>query len=267
VLSGVAFSEDGRVQASMGVAIDDADGDQLLDLIVTNFYNEGTAFYRQTSPRQFEDARRRFGLREPSLFQLGFGAQFLDADLDGRPDLVVANGHIEDFSDRGVPYRMRPQFFRNRDGTVFDELHSDSVGPFFGRELLGRGLARLDWNGDGKEDFAISHLDGPAALLTNVTQPAGHFLALRLVGTRCARDAIGTSVSCAAGGRVVTRQLTAGDGYMASNERQLVFGLGEADRVERLTIHWPSGREEIYNDLPADRHYLAIEGRPLNVRR
>ncbi len=259
--AGVAYSEDGRVQASMGVAIDDADGDGLLDLYVTNFYNESSAFYHQTAVNVFEDAKRRFGLREPTLFLLGFGTQFIDGDLDGYPDLIATNGGIEDYSDEGKPYRMPPQYFRNVSGKAFEEATSDSLGPFFGRKYLGRGLARVDWNRDGKEDIVISHLDSPAALLKNSTAKAGHFFALRLTGTDSSRDAIGATVRCEAGGRVRVRQLTAGDGYMASNERQLIIGLGDAELVDQLTIRWPSGRQETHVKVAADRHWLAVEGR------
>jgi hypothetical protein len=264
--AGVAYSEDGRVQASMGIAVDDADGDGRLDLFVTNFYEEGSAFYHQIGTHLFEDDRRGFGLRDPSLHLLGFGTQFIDAELDGFPDLIVTNGHIEDFSDLGQPYAMRPQYFRNVAGKWFEELGADLPGPFFAGAYLGRGLARLDWNRDGREDVVISHLDAPAALLTNTTRGAAHFLALSLVGTEAARDAIGTTVECTFKGRHRSRQLTAGDGYMASNERQLVFGLGDCDVVDRLTIRWPSGREQTCTQVAADRHWMAIEGRQALVR-
>jgi tetratricopeptide (TPR) repeat protein len=264
--AGVAFSEEGKVQACMGIAVDDADGDGRLDLLVTNFYDEGSAFYHQIATNLFEDARRRFGLREPSLHQLGFGAQFIDADLDGFPDLIVTNGHIEDFTDLGRPYAMRPQYFRNVGGKWFEELAADRAGPFFVGEYLGRGLARLDWNRDGKEDVVISHLDAPAALVTNMTRGAGHFLALSLVSTETARDAIGTQVQCTIGDAVRTRQLTAGDGYMVSNERQLVIGLGTCDVVDRLTIRWLSGREQTFTQVAADHHWMAIENQQALVR-
>ena len=264
--SGVAFNEDGRMQASMGIAVDDVDGDGLLDLLVTNFYQESSAFYHQSAIHLFEDAKRAFGLREPSFYQLGFGAQFIDGDLDGYPDLIVTNGHIKDFSDLGQPYRMRPQYFHNLAGKRFQELTPEALGPFFRGEYLGRGLARLDWNRDGKEEAVISQIGAPAALLRNTTRTAGHFLALALVGTESSRDAIGARVQCAAGGRVRTRQLTAGDGYMASNERQLIFGLAGCNLADELTIRWPSGREQSFTQIAADSHWLAIEGRPELVR-
>jgi tetratricopeptide (TPR) repeat protein len=264
--AGLALSEDGRTQASMGIAVDDADGDGLLDLLVTNFYQESSTFYHQSAIHLFNDARRAYGLREPSYHQLGFGAQFLDGDLDGFPDLIVTNGHIEDFVDQGQPYRMRPQYFHNLAGKRFQELSADTLGPFFQGKYLGRGLARLDWNRDGKEEAAISHIGAAAALLTNTARPTGHFLALSLVGTESSRDAIGARVRCAAPGRVRTRQLTAGDGYMASNERQLIFGLAGGNVVDELTIRWPSGREQSFTKIEGDGHWLAIEGRRALVR-
>jgi tetratricopeptide (TPR) repeat protein len=264
--AGLAFNEDGKVQASMGVAADDVDGDGLLDFVVTNFYQEASAFYHQQALHLFADEKRAFGLRETTFQQLGFGAQFLDADLDGHPDLLVTNGHIEDFSDLGQPYRMRPQYFQNVAGQRFQELDAGRLGPFFHGTYLGRGLARLDWNRDGKEEAVISHLDAPAALLKNTSAATGRFLGLLLVGTTGARDAIGATVHCVAGGRERTRQLTAGDGYMASNERQLIFGLVDSDWVDELRIRWPSGREQRFSEIPADSHWLAIEGRPALVR-
>ncbi|HEX6985662.1 MAG TPA: FG-GAP-like repeat-containing protein, partial [Planctomycetaceae bacterium] len=221
VLSGLAFDFDGRPQACMGVAADDADGDGRLDLFVTNYFNESNTLYLQQGPELFVDGTRPSGLREPSLPMLGFGTQFLDGDLDGWPDLVVANGHIDDFTESGMPFRMRAQFFRNLGGR-FEERPADAVGAYFGKERLGRGLARLDWDRDGRDDFAVSHLFEPVSLVTNRSPSAGRSLALRLVGAG-ARDAIGATVRVTAGGRTWTKQLTAGDGYQCSNERRLTF--------------------------------------------
>jgi hypothetical protein len=191
---------------------------------------------------------------------LGFGTQFIDGELDGLPDLVVANGHIDDFTHDGVPYQMRPQYFRNTGNARFEELSPDTLGTYFQDVYLGRGLARIDWNRDGKEDFAVSHLDTPAALVTNQTDTAGHVLALRLRGTRSARDAIGTTVVVTTDRGTWTKQLTAGDGYQASNQRRLVFGLGEATTIRNITIRWPSGRIDSINDGPLDSECVVVEG-------
>ena len=259
LLAGVALDADGRSQACMGVAAGDADGDGLLDLFVTNFYQESNTLYRQLAPGHFADVTRTARLRDPSYAMLGFGAQFLDADLDGWEDLVVTNGHIDDLSSIGEPYKMPAQFFRNVGSTRFVEAPNRTLGPFFEQPRLGRGLARLDWNRDGREDFAVSHIGDTASLVTNSTQPHGHFLAVQLRGTRSSRDAIGTTVAVTVAGVRRVRQLTAGDGYQASNERQLVFGLGEASQIDDLRIRWPSGAVQSWQNLAVDQCVLTVE--------
>ena len=121
-------------------------------------------------------------MREPGFEMLGFGAQFIDADLDGRPDLVATNGHVGNLSQHGIPYQMPTQFFWNAGAGRFVEMPAARLGPFFSGKYLGRGLARLDWNRDGREDFALTQLETPAALVSNLTHGVGHFVAVQLRG-------------------------------------------------------------------------------------
>jgi tetratricopeptide (TPR) repeat protein len=268
VLSGLAYDRNGVAQASMGVAADDATGDGAIDLFVTTFYNESNTFFvSSSSGRSFSDLTPEFGLRESSVRKLGFGAQFIDGELDGWPDLIVTNGHVQDHTKIGIPYKMQAQYYRNLRGQAFQELHGDTLGPFFEQPLLGRGLARLDWNRDGREEAVISHIGSPAALLTNQTNPAGHFLALQLRGVARSRDAIGAIVRLKTTSRTLTRQLTAGDGYQASNQRQLVFGLGDSIRIDDLEIHWPGGAVQNFANVAPDAEYIAVEGRETLVKR
>ncbi|MFV1967783.1 MAG: FG-GAP-like repeat-containing protein, partial [Pirellulaceae bacterium] len=259
-ISGLAFDGSGQRQACMGVAADDADGDGLLDLFVTNFYAESNTLYLQREGGLFEDASREAALRESSWQTMGFGTQFLDADLDGWPDLIVLNGHIDDFRHKNIPWKMPAQFYHNQGGGRFVEAAADTLGPYFQQMRLGRGATRVDWNRDGKEDIIASHMGAPVSLLTNRTAHAGHFLAVRLRGVASNRDAIGTIVSLTAGDRVRVKQLTAGDGFCASNQRQLLFGLGDHDRCTKLHVAWPSGSEQTFEDLPCDTEILLIEG-------
>jgi hypothetical protein len=189
---------------------------------------------------------------------LGFGTQFLDADLDGWEDLVITNGHIDDLRSIGEPYQMPTQFMRNVGRGKYTEVPSKTLGPFFEQNHLGRGLARLDWNRDGRDDFVVSHLREPVALLTNETA-SGHFLSLQFRGIHCSRDAIGVSVELQVGNRRFQRQLTAGDGYHASNERVLRFGLDSATKVDKVTVHWPGGSMQTWSDIDADQMMLLIE--------
>lgn len=258
VLMGTAYDSDGRPQASMGIAADDIDGDGLIDLFVTNFYNESNAFYHQQTGNFFLDATREFDLRAPSMLMLGFGTQFMDADLDGRPDLVIANGHVDDYTSEGIPFRMRHQFFVNQ-GKKFVEIPAEKLGPFFAKEQLGRGLARLDWNRDGRDDFAISQLMDPAAIVVNRCQNTGHFVSIRLVG-RTYRDAIGTQVTVSSGGHEFVKQLVGGDGFECSNERRLLFGLGEANSINEIRVRWTGGTEQVFSAPGINCDLLIIEG-------
>lgn len=257
--SGLACNGSGRAEASMGVACGDVDGDGILDLLTTNFSAESNTLYIGQGEHSYVDKTSEFGLHAPTLQNLGFGTQFLDANLDGWLDLLITNGHVNDFRYKGEAFQMPPQLFRNAGGEGFVEESRDTLGEFFAGQYLGRGLAILDWNRDGRPDAAISHLDVAAALLTNMTVDAGNYLAVRLRGVESERDAIGAIVTVKIEGRALVRQLTAGDGYQASNERQLLFGLGVATTVDELQIAWPSGKFQKFNHPGINRQLVFVE--------
>jgi tetratricopeptide (TPR) repeat protein len=267
LLAGVAVNYVGRSESSMGIAAGDCDGNGLLDLFVTNFDDETNTLYEQQSEGTFIDRTAAAQLNRKREPYVGWGTQFLDADLDGWLDLILTNGHVNDARRNGKPFQMPTEFFRNLGNGKFENVRASSLGPFFEGQRLGRGLARLDWNADGRDDVVITHLDAPAALLTNTTRQSGRYFALELRGIQSARDAIGTIVQARVGGRTLTQQLTAGDGNQCSNERKLIFGLGLADHIDRLEIHWPSGHSQSFTNLPADTAWMAIEGRTQLVSR
>ena len=264
VNNGLAFDRDGKSQACMGVAIGHVNSDERLDLFVTNFANESNTLYLSQPNGIFSDATAASGLATPSFPMLGFGTAFLDADLDSRLDLVVSNGHIGDHHQFGQQYRMRPQFFANigtGSATGFSELTASDVGSYFETELLGRGLAVLDWNRDGRPDFCVSHLDSPAALLTNETADVGHFLAIRLCGVQSCRDAVGTRIRVVADGLTSFFQLTGGGSYMSIGERFVLCGLGDSAQIDELRIQWPSGNIQTFQNPDIDQSLVAVEGR------
>jgi hypothetical protein len=266
VLAGLAWNEFGNAQACMGVVAEDLTSDGALDLFVTNFYDEYNTLYVQHAGGLFADESRRWGLVEPSLPWLGFGAQAVDAELDGFHDLVVTNGHVDDYTLSGIPLEMPPQFFWNTGGGRFAELDAAGLGPYFEGRYLGRGMARLDANRDGAEDLVVTHLDAPAALLVNETPERGHWLAVRLRGTASSRDAIGASVTVQSGERQLARQLVAGDGYQSANEPRLVFGLGRDAGPVSLRVQWPSGEEQRFDGIAVDQDVLVVEGSPEVLR-
>lgn len=260
-LRGVAVNVNGAPTACMGVASGDANGDGLLDLFVTNYMGEANNLYVQSPGGYFSDAIAGTGTMAAGLPYVGWGTQFLDADNDGRQDLIVANGHVADFGRPGVAYDMPTQFFYNQGDSHFEEVPPERVGPFFERKILGRSVATLDWNRDGLTDFALSPIASEFALLTNRTTQAGGSLTVRLHATSTARDAIGALVTITTDSGVFHQQLTAGDGYQVTNERCLRFGLGDQKHVRQIVIEWPGGLVQTIEDVPADTAVQVVEGR------
>ncbi|MCR9198354.1 MAG: ASPIC/UnbV domain-containing protein [Planctomycetaceae bacterium] len=233
--------------------------DTAADLFVTNFRDEPNTLYTQNPGRLFLDTTRSSGLRGASVAWVGWGTQFLDANNNGREDLVVVNGHVDAHPEHEGGYAMPPQLFRSTAERTFDLHQARETGDFFAQTLVGRSVVRLDWNTDGRPDFAVSTLTSHARLATNTTHGAGRSLQIRLVGTQSARDAIGSQVSVHLNGQAQYRQLVAGDGYMASNERVLIFGTARHEVAERVQITWPSGRQSTFENLATDRQYTVIE--------
>lgn len=258
LIRGLALDRRGRAQACMGVAFGDLDGNRAFDLFVTNFYGDYNTLYLQEQ-EMFSDLSHSSGVAALSYQMLGFGSQALDADLDGDLDLFVANGHIDDFTFQGIPYRMRPQLLVNGGAARFKEVEPQQAGPYFSRELLGRGATRLDWNRDGREDIIVSHLDTPASLLSNESHTHGQALRLSLVGTKLSRDATGTRVEFLDGNEVRIAQISAGSGYLASNENILILAVLKNAPVT-IRIRWPDQTEVQFSGLTASNSYRIVEG-------
>lgn len=260
IVSGAGVSGEGLAQAGMGIACADFDDDNRPDLYVTNFLGEVNTLYLNEGGLQYRDATRAADLALATSPVLGFGTQAIDFDLDGHPDLVVANGHIDDFRYRGEPWKMRPQLFQNRGNRRFVDV-TDECGDYFAGEYLGRGVARLDYNRDGLPDAVVVHQDRPVAILQNKTR-VNHRLVLNLRGTQSNRDGIGARLTLHYGDRTQTVQTVGGDGFLASNERKLVIGVGSAVQVDTLEIRWPGGLQETWHDLPVDHEIMLLENRP-----
>ena len=255
--AGVATNGSGRATASMGVVADDLDGDGRIDLFITNLVNESSTFYRNLGEGMFVDATLGAGLDAPSRVHTGFGDAALDADNDGRLDLFVANGHVDDRPWANSPMAQPSRFFWGRGQGHFAPAVPRDAASYFARSVVGRGVAAGDLDNDGRPDLVVVHRDAPAALLWNQAA-GGHWLGIDLGGRKSSRTPIGARVTCRANGRTLVRWLTGGTGYLSAHDRRLWFGLGGVGKVDRLEIRWPSGTVQSWPNLQADR-ILAIE--------
>jgi tetratricopeptide (TPR) repeat protein len=257
--AGVAVNGSGRATASMGVVADDLDGDGRIDLFITNLVNESSTFFRNLGGGLFLDATLGAGLDAPSRPKTGFGTAAIDADNDGRLDLFVANGHVDHRPWANSPMAQTALFFWGRDRGRFD-LAGRAGSAYFAQPFVGRGVAAGDLNNDGQVDLVVVHRDAPGALLFNRSR-GGHWLGLRLRGTRAGRSPVGTQVTCHTNGRSMVRWLTSGTGYLSAHDPRIWFGLGIVGEVERIEVKWPSGRVQSWRNLTADRILEIEEGR------
>jgi hypothetical protein len=264
--AGVALSEDGKARAGMGVDAGDFDNSGRSGLAVTNFDNEMIGLYRPQAAGIFQDVARRAGVGTPSLNRLGFGCVFADFDLDGRLDLVVANGHIDETvrNIRGnVGYAQAPLLFLNQGNAAFREAAA-AAGAAFSQARVGRGLAVADFDRDGDVDLLMTTNNGPAVLFRNDHTGGNRSIRFRLVGTTSNKDAIGADVRIYHDGVSQSRTVKSASSYLSQSELPLTFGVGRRDRVDRAVITWPNGRMEEFKGLATGKAYECVEGKGIS---
>ncbi|MGB7024211.1 MAG: CRTAC1 family protein, partial [Candidatus Acidiferrales bacterium] len=272
VEAGVAFSNDGKARAGMGVAVGDFNGSGRPGIAITNFDDEMVGLYGPLGKGLYEDVAVQSGVGLPSKNTLGFGCVFADMNLDGALDLVVANGHIDETvrNIRGnVGYAQSPQLFLNDGAGKFRDVASE-VGDAFQRPKVGRGLCYGDFDRDGDLDLLMTTNNGPAYLFRNDQLSRNRAIRFRLTGVKSNRDAIGARVQIFHGDTSQSRLVKSGSSYLSQSELAVTFGLGQpdrVDRVDRVVLTWPRGRTEEYKNLASGKLYQCVEGKgitPLN---
>jgi hypothetical protein len=259
---GLAFSNEGKARAGMGVDCADFENSGKPGIVITNFDNEMIGLYRLNG-KSFDDVAMQTGLGSASRNTLGFGCVFFDADLDGRLDLAVANGHIDDTvrNIRGnVGYAQSPQLFLNEGNLKFQDVAAE-VGGGFSQPKVGRGLAVADFDRDGDLDLLLSTNNGPAYLYRNDQLAGNRSIRLHLVGTKSNRDGIGASVRLFSNGEIQSRMVRSGSSYLSQSELPVTIGLGKQTEVEKVVVDWPSGRTEEYTKLKAGKSYEVVENK------
>jgi len=266
VIAGIAFSEDGIARAGMGVDAGDYDHSGAPSVLITNFSNQMLSLYHNEGKGLFVDEAPQSEVGRASLLTLGFGCFFFDYDLDGWPDIFVANGHIDPEIQKvqaNVKYAMAPHLFRNLSKGKFVEV-TKNMGAAFNSPHVSRGAAYADVYNDGRLDLLMLSNGGNAYLLRNEAAagaPVNKSLRLKLVGSKSNRNGIGSVVRVSSGGITQTEMLRSGSSYLSASELVLTFGLAQSEKADTIEIRWPSGQIDKLFAVPAGQTITVTEAK------
>jgi hypothetical protein len=250
----------------MGLDVADIAAQGRLSIAIGNFSNEPVSLYTQMGGELFQDLAGAARLTRGTLLPLTFGLRFADFDLDGYPDLLTANGHIEPEINAvraDVTFRQRPQLFRNTRRGQFEEV-TDAAGDPFQEAIVGRGVATADIDRDGDLDVLITTNGGRPSLLRNdLPAEAAHWVRLRLRGQPPNRDAVGAVVTVFTGDLRQRRSVRSSSSYLSQSESNpLLFGLGDRLLVDSVHVRWPTtGALQRLGPLEADVAHIVAEER------
>lgn len=257
---GIAVTDTGVSKAGMGIDAADYLNNGNLGLVTGNFAKESLSLYVNNGAGLMREEGQTLGVAEPSLQYLTFGLFFFDFDLDGRQDIFTSNGHIDDYvneSDATITYRERSLLFHN-EGKRFTEV-GRNAGTAILRKLVGRGCTWADYNLDGSPSIAIISNNESGSLFRNDSQH-GHWIGLKLRGTKSTSDAWGSVVRVKSGGTTQSFQIYGGGSFLSQRQIWPLVGLNYAERADMIEVDWPSGTKTRIQNLAQGKYYEIVEG-------
>lgn len=265
LLTGTAYNKDGKEQGGMGLSAGDYDGDGSLDILKTNFDGDTPTLYHNNGDGTFFDVTLAAGLGLYTYY-VGWGAAFLDIDHDGWKDIFMVNGHTYpevDQQNLNRSYRQSRQIYYNSRNGTFADI-SMNAGAGITDRRVSRGAALGDIDNDGSLEIVINNMNDTPSLLKNLGQK-GNWILLKLLGTKSNRDAIGTRATVITGTHKQVDEVRSGGSYLSQNDFRLHFGLGEAAKVDRIEVRWPSGLREYFADIKANQVFVMEEGKGIKA--
>jgi enediyne biosynthesis protein E4 len=262
VPAGCAYSQDGKPQAGMGLAMGDYDRNGTVDIFKTNFAGDTSTLYANLGDGLCEDRTFASGVGLATRW-LGWGVGFLDLDHDGWLDLFLVNGHVYPEVERirtEAAYQQRKVVYRNLRNGRFEEV-TERLGPPVTTPRAGRGAAFGDFDNDGDVDVAVNNVHDTPNLYRLDIAGQTSWTELTLAGTSSNRSAIGARVRIVAGGATHVREVRGGGSYYSQNDLRVHAGLGGAGKIDRVEVRWPNGGEEVFRDVPIRQIVTLVEGK------
>ena len=259
---GAAYGESGEAQGCMGIAYGDYDNDLYQDILVTNFWEQTNTLYHNDRGTFFSDLSFDAGVGKESFQFLAWGTEFFDYDNDGDKDLFVANGHLFPQLDRanlGTSYAQTNQLFENLGDGTFVEV-SQLAGEGLEIKKVSRGASFGDYDDDGDLDIFVLNINDRPTLLRNDGGNENNWLMVKTIGTESNRDGIGARIEVRSGGLTQSAEIRSGASYLSHNDLRAHFGLGQREAIDLLVVRWPSGLEERFANLSANRLVVLQEG-------
>ena len=259
LFAGTGYDGDGIAEGSMGADSGDYNKDGWLDILIAN--SETSTLYRNHGDGTFVDETLLAGLSFTTYQLTGYSPLFLDYENDGDLDIFFANGHpqdvIHELTDE-TTYAQRDQLFRNNGDGTYTEV-SGSAGPYFQQMLVGRATAGGDYDNDGDTDIFIVNSNQPAILLRNEIQDNGNWIRVRLTGVQSNRDGIGARIRLVCQEDTQLAEVKSGSGYASGSDLRVLFGLGKQVKAETIEVQWPSGIQQVIQNVSANQMITVVE--------